>query len=304
MPRSKTHLVSVKPTPTPKGEALPTVEPELLELAVSVIDEPGLPSRETMDSDDMQELMNSIQALGLISPIQVVRKGERFEVAAGHRRLLAHKYLHRESIRAFVYPEGYELSDAVMLHENTVREQLNPAQEAVFICQLIDKYHYTEAQLMERLKRSANYLADRVNLLRGDPMVFEYLRDGRIGFSVARVLNRFTDTEIRHYYLECATRSGATARVVEDWLDQWRTRVQPAIEAAQQQQATAEALPPAEDTMKCFLCGGGKDKFNLRNVWIHYWELDQVVSALQKQAEAIAIAQAESKLSGGSHGAN
>lgn len=271
------------------------VMPELAEIALAAIDEPQLPSRETMDSDKMEELMESIKQLGLVQPISVQARGDRFEIMAGHRRFLAYKYLHKEFIPCFVYPEGYDGSDAVMLHENLVREELNPAQEAVFLAQLIERYKLSEDEICAKVKRSPGYVGDRVALLRGDALVFETLRAGRINFAVARMLNRFDNEEIRRYYLEHAARSGASARVVEDWLKQWRQQIAPALEAAKKATEATAALPPPENPVKCYFCGGDKDAYNLRTIWVHYWELQQIDANLKQLAEAQAQAVAASE---------
>lgn len=250
--------------------------PELISIPIVDINEPKLPAREQMDADEMRELQESIRDIGLLSPIVVVKRAKRYEVVAGHRRLLAARGLGWELIRAFVYPEGWRNQTAAMLHENIIRENLNPAQEAVFFAQLIEARKLDEQGLMRLVKRSANYIGDRLSLLRGDELVFDKLRAGIINFSVARLINRVGDDAMRHYFLEQAVRSGTNARVVEQWIHDWQASQVPGGNTQPVPLPPSQAEAPAPDKICCFLCGGDKDPYNLITVLIHKFELAEI----------------------------
>jgi len=270
---------------------------ELRTLPLHLIDEPELPARELMDQEAMDELMGSMRELGLISPIVVVVRGERFRCVAGHRRLIAARQLKWQSIRALVHAEGWADELAAMVHENVVREDLNPAQEAVFYAQLMEKYALDEAGLCAAVKRSPDYVAARWGLLRGDEKVFEWLRAGKISFAVARVLNKFPDEVMRRYYLDQALRSGTAARVVEQWFEDWKARQVPGG-----QSAPVGGPPPAPSdippsSIECFLCGGAKDPYNLVTVYIHKWELAEMQRRMATAVVDDSVAEAEAPIS-------
>jgi|SRR5215467_3491030 len=258
----------------------PAVTPELQTLDIRLIDEPDLPARETMDVDAMNELRESMSVLGLLSPIVVVKSAKRYQTVAGHRRLLSARALGWSEIRALVYPDGWKHSAAAMLHENIIREQLNPAQEAVFFAQLLETHKLDEESLCAAVKRSPDYVGDRLQLLRGDVRIFQALREGKINVSVARILNRFDTDGMRGYYLEQAVRSGTSARVVDQWYHDWRANQAPGTE--QPPQALQENPRPevVNSPIACFLCGGHLDPYNLISVYIHHWELTQIKKML------------------------
>jgi ParB/RepB/Spo0J family partition protein len=264
-----------KPKPVTERNG-PNVLPELLTLPLELVDEPPLPARETMDGAALSELKESMSVLGLMSPIVTVKRGKRYVTVAGHRRLLAARGLAWPEIRAFVYPEGWRFQVAAMLHENIIREELNAAQEAVFFAQLLEVHKLNEETLCAAVKRSPDYVGDRLRLLRGDEKIFAKLRDGTIALSVARILNRFTDPLMRNYYLDAAVRSGTSARVVEQWFHDWQASTLPGANLQPAPAAPGPEAPVIPNAVACFLCGGDKDPFNLLTVYIHKWELAEI----------------------------
>jgi ParB family chromosome partitioning protein len=262
--------------------------PELENIPLALIAEPELPARERMDAEALYDLKLSLAELGLLSPIVVKRKGAGFQVVAGHRRFLAARELHWHEIRAFVYPAGWQDADAAMLHENIVREALNPAEEAIFFAQLLEKNKLDEAGLCRLVKRSPDYIGDRLELLRRDPEVFEALRHGRITYSVARVLNRWPDEQMRRYHLDQAIRSGTSGRVVQQWWDEWKSYHVPDAQRVNQNTPVPPQLTAEYHTVECALCGGFKDPYNLVAVMIHKWELLEM-QRLVRDAELKAL---------------
>lgn len=261
--------------------------PRLMLIPLDKIVEPELPARESMDERAMAELVDSMREIGLLSPILVFERGGVYEVDAGHRRLLAARQLKWTSIPALVHDSDWDAKEAAMLHENVVREQLNAGEEAIFIAQLIEKYQLDEEGVCAMTRRSPDYIADRMRLIRGDEQVLMSLRRGEISFAVARELNKFTDETMRRYYLDAAIRAGCSSRVVTTWLNEWRSQQSmPAVVASETQAVVEQELPPVH-VDACFFCGGAKDPYNLVTVRIHRWELEE----LQKRLAAAGVAE-------------
>jgi|SRR5215469_547479 len=272
------------------------------------IAEPKLPARETMDSDKLAELAESMALIGLQQPIIVEETSVGYRIVAGHRRYLAARAIHWQRIPALVYAEDTVDTAAVMLHENVIREDLNAAQEAVWFQQLIEQHKLDEAGICALVKRNTAYVSDRLTLLRNDSKVFDACRCGDISFAVARALNRFPDVTMRRYYLDCAVRSGTSARVVNNWLQDYLAQVQPPLK-----ESPVESIAPVTSDssdavrVECFLCGGTKDPWNLVAVYIHKFELAHVQRMLdvrleQERQSAGDAGEATPKPNGGIHG--
>ena len=78
------------------------------------------------DDADMSELVSSIQANGLLSPIIVRNKADgRYELISGHRRKRAYEILKTSEIRAIVV--DVDNNEAVILMVDSGRMKMQPA---------------------------------------------------------------------------------------------------------------------------------------------------------------------------------
>jgi len=259
--------------------------PEFRRVALTDIDEPQLAARVAMDEEKLAELMQSMQEIGLIQPIILKPAAGRFEIEAGHRRFVAASRLGWAAINALVFSEGEIAVGAAMLAENTMREDLSAAEEAILFQEARERYGLDEAALCARFHVQPNYLADRMRLLRDDPEVFRAILERRIAFSVGRELNKCPDQEMRRYFLDAAIRGETGARVVAQWIRDWRASSLPPQPSSQ-----PAAVPTVESNsephrIECVICGGHKDPYNLVTVQIHKWELEQILTAVNTPKE-------------------
>src|SRR5258708_30219624 len=110
---------------------------QLKELPVDQIDPPSRAMRESMDQDGMTRLVESIALLGVIEPIVVAPlESGRYEIRDGHHRYIACTVTEKKTIPAMILAPGEQNGEAIKLHANYVREDVNPAEEAVFLDRL------------------------------------------------------------------------------------------------------------------------------------------------------------------------
>src|SRR5215472_15670361 len=172
-----------------------TVKIRDADIPIGQIDDPIRPSRETFDEDKLNELILSIRDAGLIQPISVVVNGERFRV-----------------------PAGTELAAVIQVHENAIREELNPAEEAEYWWYLLEEFCGGDTnRLAALLHLSLQHVERRLTLKTGDADVFSALGQGLIGAGVAEELNRVKDRPRRVMYLDAAVRGGATRALIREW---------------------------------------------------------------------------------------
>jgi len=258
--------------------------PEYRKVPLAEIDEPETPARVSMDDVKLAELRDSMAQNGLLSPVGLKKKNGRLEVEFGHRRLLCAIGLGWHEIPALVF-ESWEIAEgAAMLAENVDREDLNAGEEALLFAEHQTKYNLDEAGLVARFKRSADYIADRLRLLRGEKCVLDAVLARRINFSVAREINKCKNESDRIYLLDVAIRTGYSAHVIAD-----QRRLLEAYPAPTPMPAAASAEPvPAPavhcEAPKCHFCGGDKDPFNLVIIYVHKWELQIIEKALADAA--------------------
>ena len=162
----------------------------MIEISIDSLIEPVDPQRTVISSEGIEELARSIERVGIISPITVIPRGEKYEVVAGHRRYLAAKMTHLAIIPCIVMYPGEVDETETKIHENLYRENINSADEAEFYEKLITLKGLSIHEIAEKTGKSASYIRGRLDLLEGDPLVMEALRDDQINISVAQELNK------------------------------------------------------------------------------------------------------------------
>lgn len=259
---------------------------ELRHIPLDDIDEPSLPARAAMDEGKLAELGSSMAQIGLLQPIIVfpVDTG-RFEIEAGHRRYMCARHLGWKDIPALVFKPDELAQGAAMLAENVNREDLNAAEEALLFAQSAEKYALHEAGLVERFKKSADYIADRLRLLRDDPEVFNACLRREINFSVARELNKCDDEQQRRYFLHQAIAAGSSARVIAKWVSDFRALRQTPLSQTEAPAPAAQQPEVTVPAVACFLCGGHLDPYNLVAVYIHKHELEKIRKEMEQLAQ-------------------
>jgi ParB/RepB/Spo0J family partition protein len=278
--------------------------PQFRRIELARVLEPEVPARATMNDVLLDQLINSMRVLGQIEPISVEQHEAMYKIITGHRRFLAARSLNWKEIAALVYPEGRVNRWAMMSHENRMREDLNPGEEAIWMAQAREELGLDEAGLCELFHCSPDYLAGRFALLRGDAEVFACVQRGEIRLGVAHELNRITEEGMRRYYLDCARRGDPPQRVVHQWVNDWLRQeagrqallaagalaggtvpgaaaTTPAVDGGDGAAGYSAAVAPAP-FFGCEICGGDRDPQNLVNVRMHMWEWQQIQAQIER----------------------
>ena len=109
-----------------KSKPMSSPDEEYRLIEIELIDDPAAPMRETMDEQAMGELIGSIMDVGLQVPLRVKQVGDRYEVIAGHRRLIACRQAALPKVKCMIDHQANISDLAKMVAENTGREEINP----------------------------------------------------------------------------------------------------------------------------------------------------------------------------------
>lgn len=135
-------------------------------IPIDSIDPNPAQPRQVFDQKALEELALSIKENGLISPIVVRKTGERFQLIAGERRLIAFKMLGESSIPALLEEADDRRSATLAIVENMQRRDLTFFEEAQAIALLIKTQELTQQQAAVRLGLSQSSVANKLRLLR------------------------------------------------------------------------------------------------------------------------------------------
>ena len=148
--------------------------------------------RRHFPAESLRELRDSIAEHGVIQPLTVRVKGERFELIAGERRLRAAKMAGLTEIPCILMDVDMENSGVIALIENIQRKDLDFVEEAEGISQLIRLFGMSQEEAARRLGKSQSAIANKLRILRLPEDVLRSLRLAGLGERHARTLLRLS----------------------------------------------------------------------------------------------------------------
>ena len=121
--------------------------------------------RKNFDKTNMDELTNSIKERGIIQPIIVRKKSDKYEIIAGERRWQAAQNagLHEVPIVEIQADDLKSLEFAIV--ENVQRDDLNPIEEANGYKRLIDEFNYDQEKVATFIGKSRSHITNSLRLL-------------------------------------------------------------------------------------------------------------------------------------------
>ena len=160
-----------------KGSEEKKEKPKELKLS-ELVDNPYQPRLE-YSQKELQELANTIKENGLLQPISVVKKENRYIIIAGHRRKRAFEILKKEKIPANL-SEDIRDSDLRILAtiENLTRVDLSLLEEAKAYSDIIASGVKIK-ELAKKLGKSESDISRKRKLLKLSEVILQDIRDNR-----------------------------------------------------------------------------------------------------------------------------
>jgi ParB family chromosome partitioning protein len=190
--------------------------PPYFEAPVDRIDPNPRQPREAFDEETLEELSDSIRAVGVLQPIVIRPVGDRFQIIMGERRVRAARMAGLATIPAVVRitEDHHLLRDALI--ENVHREDLNPLEEAAAYAQLLNDFSVTQEELASRIGRSRPAISNAMRLLRLPASVQRRIAAGTLSAGHARAVARLTDPEQQERLADRIVAQGMTVRQAEE----------------------------------------------------------------------------------------
>ena len=146
--------------------------------------------RRTFDSDQLEELTNSVREKGVMQPLLVRPSDDPnvFEIIAGERRWRAAQKAGLHDVPVIVREVGDKEALELAIIENVQRADLNPLEEAMGYNQLIEQFEYTQQDLAQVIGKSRSHVANTLRLLRLPEDVRGMVAGGQLTAGHARTL--------------------------------------------------------------------------------------------------------------------
>ena len=168
------------------GDSLTSVKANKASIS-SILRNPFQP-RKNFDKDQMEELTNSIKERGIIQPIIVRKKVDKFEIIAGERRWHAAQNagLHEVPIVQIEADDLKSLEFAIV--ENVQRDDLSPIEEANGYKRLIDEFNYDQEKVAKFIGKSRAHITNCIRLLSLPPEVIKLIEEKKLSQGHAKIL--------------------------------------------------------------------------------------------------------------------
>ena len=149
--------------------------------------------RKNFNEEDLKDLAASIEKYGIIQPLLLKKKEDKYEIIAGERRFRAAKLAGLEKVPAIVKDITDHESSRIAIIENIQRKDLSPVEEAMSYRHLLDSQDLTQKELAEEIGKSRQYIGNTIRLLNLDPRVLKLLEEEKISVSHGKKLLSIKD---------------------------------------------------------------------------------------------------------------
>ncbi|MBS5788689.1 nucleoid occlusion protein [Clostridioides mangenotii] len=190
-------------------------EKRVIEIAVdNIVPNPYQP-RKVFSQVSLEELSNSIKAYGILQPITVRAKDDKYELIAGERRYRAAKLAGLETIPAIVNNMDDESSAVLALLENLQREDLNFIEESIGYDNLIREHQFTQQQLAEKLGKNQSTIANKLRILKLPNEIKSSLIENNLTERHARAFLKLPNEELMLQVLDKVIKNELTVKKTE-----------------------------------------------------------------------------------------
>ena len=264
----------------------------LNEIAITQIEpNPDQPRRE-FDEAALQELAESIKAMGIIAPITLRQVSDnRYQIIAGERRWRASQIAGLTTIPAYIRTVEDENVMEMALVENIQREDLNAIEIALAYQHLAETTGMTQARISERVGKSRAAVTNYMRLLKLPAQVQMALKDKEIDMGHARALLALESPSQQLKLFKEVQKQGYSVRKVEEMAQMMKETGD--LQSVKKAVAGRAALSPEYDLLRrrladffqtkvqltCSAKGKGKISINFANEE----ELERILHVLDEK---------------------
>lgn len=163
-------------------------EQNILEVSLNdVVANPNQP-RKKFNQQELDELADSIKRNGLLQPILVCKKDDKYEIIAGERRMRASKIAGLSKVPIIIKETDENKKLELALIENIQREDLNPMEEAYSYKQILETQGISHSELASIVSKARSTITNSLRLLDLPDDAQKLLQDNKITAGHARAI--------------------------------------------------------------------------------------------------------------------
>ncbi len=144
--------------------------------------------RTEFDREALESLAQSIKEKGVLQPLLVRKKNDKYEIIAGERRWRAAQLAGLAEVPVIVKDLNDSETLEIALIENLQRENLSAIEEAEGLNRLMNEYAYTQEVIGKVIGKSRSYIANTLRLLGLPEEIKQLVKENKLSAGHARAL--------------------------------------------------------------------------------------------------------------------
>ena len=144
--------------------------------------------RTEFDREALESLAQSIKEKGVLQPLLVRKKNDKYEIIAGDRRWSAAQLAGLNEVPVIVKDLNDSETLEIALIENLQRENLSAIEEAEGLNRLMNEYAYTQEVIGKVIGKSRSYIANTLRLLGLPEEIKQQVKENKLSAGHARAL--------------------------------------------------------------------------------------------------------------------
>ena len=182
---------------------------------------PSFQAHMDVSEEYIQEISDSIKAIGVIEPLIVRDTPKGIEIVAGCVRYRAAIRAGLKAVPCINMTLDPKAAEILKLHENIKRIPLDHVEQGFTFIMMIETFNMTEQTVADCVGKSIGYVSQHISLVRFDSELTRAVKDKSISFSQARELMRVDDPTERTRLLRYCMNDGATVQVLQRWVQDY-----------------------------------------------------------------------------------
>lgn len=172
--------------------------------------------RTEFKAEALQELVASIQQLGIIQPLTVRKLGyDKYQLISGERRFRASQFAKLEHVPAYIRIANDQEMLEMALVENIQREHLNAIEVALSYKRLMEECKLTQEKMSQRVGKKRSSISNYLRLLKLPAEIQIGLKEEKISMGHARALINVENKETQLNIFHDTVANGFSVRDVE-----------------------------------------------------------------------------------------
>lgn len=221
----------------------------------NLIDNPGHDARVGLDISEFDELVISIRQNGILQPLLVRPRGDRYEVIAGNRRLQAARKLGLSEVPCMVRDANDYETAIFKLEENLTRADISVVEEAKYISESITALKITVEDFAQKINRTPEWIENRLAVADMPDYMQGYLMSKTISLGVALALNGIQDEKVKKEWTYHAATHGMTVLSAQNAYREWDKLERFRKEAPEGTEVPEAPATPPVAYVRCERCG-------------------------------------------------